>query len=124
MDGAEIVITAINAMIHIDGDLSECRYEDIRIIFEENFLAKKQLPKKLTAVYKFPNAENCEHIFLIKDDINTLEEYEKNCKVGGCSHISEPVCGVKEALNEGKISRVRYENYVMLYEELKGMKKY
>ena len=51
-------------------------------------------------------------------------EYEKNCKFGGCSHISEPVCGVKEALNEGKISRVRYENYVMLYEELKGRKKY
>lgn len=51
-------------------------------------------------------------------------EYEKNCKFGGCSHISEPVCGVKEALNGGKISRVRYENYVMLYEELKGRKKY
>ena len=51
-------------------------------------------------------------------------EYEKNCKFGGCSHISEPVCGVKDALNEGKISRVRYENYVMLYEELKGKKKY
>lgn len=80
MHGAENVITAINAVIHIDGDLSECRYEDIRIIFEENFLAKKQLAKKLTAVYKFTNAENCEHIFLIKDDINTLEEYEKNCK--------------------------------------------
>ena len=51
-------------------------------------------------------------------------EYEKNCKFGGCSHISEPVCGVKDALKEGKISRVRYENYVMLYEELKGKKKY
>lgn len=51
-------------------------------------------------------------------------EYEKNCRFGGCSHISEPVCGVKEALNEGKISRVRYENYVTLYEELKGRKKY
>ena len=51
-------------------------------------------------------------------------EYEKNCRFGGCSHISEPVCGVKDALNEGKISRVRYENYVMLYEELKGRKKY
>ena len=51
-------------------------------------------------------------------------EYEKNCRFGGCSHISEPVCGVKDALNEGRISRVRYENYVMLYEELKGRKKY
>lgn len=51
-------------------------------------------------------------------------EFEKNCKFGGCSHISEPVCGVKEALSEGKISQVRYDNYIMLYEELKGRKKY
>lgn len=51
-------------------------------------------------------------------------EYEANCKFGGCSHISEPVCGVKEALAEGKISRVRYDNYAILYEELKSRKKY
>lgn len=51
-------------------------------------------------------------------------EYEKYCRYGGCAHISEPVCGVKEALGEGKISRERYENYKLLYEELKSRKKY
>lgn len=51
-------------------------------------------------------------------------EFEKYCRFGGCAHISEPECGVKEALAEGKISRVRYDNYVMLYEELKNRKKY
>ncbi|MBR5798615.1 MAG: ribosome small subunit-dependent GTPase A [Lachnospiraceae bacterium] len=51
-------------------------------------------------------------------------EHEKNCKFGGCAHISEPVCGVKDALSEGKISKVRYDNYVLLYEELKSRKKY
>lgn len=51
-------------------------------------------------------------------------EYEKDCKFGGCAHISEPVCGVKDALIEGKISRVRYDNYVLLYEEIKSRKKY
>lgn len=50
--------------------------------------------------------------------------YEKNCRFGGCSHISEPVCGVKEALEAGRISKVRYRNYVVLYEELKNRKKY
>lgn len=49
---------------------------------------------------------------------------EKNCRFGGCSHINEPVCGVKAALAEGQISRTRYENYVLLYEELKNKKKY
>mgnify|MGYP000886555181 CR=1 FL=1 len=27
--------------------------------------------------------------------------YEPYCRFGGCVHLSEPVCGVKEALAEG-----------------------
>lgn len=50
--------------------------------------------------------------------------YEEQCKFTGCSHISEPVCGIKEALTEGKISKIRYDNYVVLYEDLKAQKKY
>ena len=50
--------------------------------------------------------------------------YEPYCKFGGCVHLSEPVCGVKEALAEGEISPIRYENYKLLYEELKERKKY
>ncbi|MBQ6812073.1 MAG: ribosome small subunit-dependent GTPase A [Agathobacter sp.] len=50
--------------------------------------------------------------------------HEPYCKFQGCSHISEPNCGVKEALAEGKISPVRYENYKLLYEEMKQIKKY
>jgi ribosome biogenesis GTPase len=50
--------------------------------------------------------------------------YEPRCRFIGCSHIGEPDCGVKEALAEGKISRVRYDNYTLLYEELKNHKKY
>ncbi len=53
-----------------------------------------------------------------------FEQYEKACRFGGCAHLSEPVCGVKDALAKGKISQVRYDNYTMLYEELKNRKKY
>lgn len=49
--------------------------------------------------------------------------YTDNCRFRGCVHISEPVCGVKAALAAGQISRVRYENYVMLFEELKNRRK-
>ena len=50
--------------------------------------------------------------------------FEPECRFQGCSHISEPDCGVKNALMEKKISSIRYENYKLLYEELKGAKKY
>ncbi len=50
--------------------------------------------------------------------------YEKYCKFGGCAHINEPVCGIRDAVAEEKISRMRYENYCLLYEELKNKRKY
>ena len=50
--------------------------------------------------------------------------HEKNCRFAGCSHISEPDCGIKTAVEEGKISKVRYENYCMIYNELSSRKKY
>lgn len=50
--------------------------------------------------------------------------YEPYCRFGGCCHISEPGCGIKEALGEGKIHQTRYDNYVLLYEERKNMRKY
>lgn len=49
--------------------------------------------------------------------------YEEKCKFLTCAHIHEPVCGVKDALELGKISQVRYDNYVVFYEELKEKEK-
>lgn len=50
--------------------------------------------------------------------------FEPQCRFQGCSHINEPDCGIKAALAEGKISSLRYENYKLLYQELKDVKKY
>ena len=50
--------------------------------------------------------------------------FEPNCRFRGCSHIKEPDCGIKEALEMGKISKVRYDNYVLLYEEVKQNRRY
>lgn len=47
-------------------------------------------------------------------------KYEPECRFGGCSHIAEPDCGVKNAVKEGKVSKVRYDNYKVIYSELKG----
>lgn len=53
-----------------------------------------------------------------------FREYEPFCKFRGCAHLSEPSCGVKEAVEAGKISQVRYENYKILYRELQETKRY
>lgn len=51
-------------------------------------------------------------------------QYEALCRFAGCAHLSEPGCGVKAALDEGKISSVRYHNYKELYKELQEQKKW
>lgn len=60
----------------------------------------------------------------LQDCYPEFAAFEPYCRFQGCSHISEPDCGVKEALSEGKIHLVRYENYCQLYGELKDRKKY
>ena len=51
---------------------------------------------------------------------NFLEFFElsSECKFGGdCLHRSEPQCAVKEAIEEGEASELRYINYLTLLEE-------
>ncbi len=50
--------------------------------------------------------------------------YASSCKFRGCAHISEPSCKVKEAVEAGAISQVRYDNYRVLYQELKNIRRY
>lgn len=60
----------------------------------------------------------------LKDYFVEFHEFEEECRFIGCSHRNEPGCAVKEALEEHKISKIRYENYLILYNELKDQKKY
>ena len=53
-----------------------------------------------------------------------FEPYEGTCKFNGCDHVHEPGCKVKEALENGKIHKVRYENYLEMYNELKEKRRY
>ncbi|USB34615.1 ribosome small subunit-dependent GTPase A [Paenibacillus sp. YPG26] len=46
-----------------------------------------------------------------------------DCKFRGCSHLHEPGCQVRAALEDGKIAASRYEHYVQFYEEMKDKKR-
>ena len=50
--------------------------------------------------------------------------YEGQCKFIGCDHVHEPECAVKVAVENGTIHKVRYENYLEMYRELKEKRKY
>mgnify|MGYP002569653416 FL=1 len=60
----------------------------------------------------------------LKDYFPEFREYEDQCRFQGCRHIHEPGCAVKEALNNHKISSLRYEDYLGLYEELKEKRRF
>ena len=47
-----------------------------------------------------------------------------NCEFIGCTHIKEQSCGIKKAIDEGKILQERYERYCKIYEELKDREKH
>ena len=60
----------------------------------------------------------------LQDCYPEFAAFEPYCRFQGCSHISEPDCGVRQGLEEVSISLLRYENYKLLYEELKAVRKY
>ena len=53
-----------------------------------------------------------------------FEEFIPDCRFLGCVHVGERECGVKDAVKEGTLSKERYENYRLIYEELKNKRRY
>lgn len=60
----------------------------------------------------------------LKDYYPEFESYEGHCRFLPCSHIHEPDCAVKQAVENREISRLRYRNYAAFYEELAEKEKH
>ena len=71
--------------------------------------------------------------------VNSIEEIESkelanyfiefkdkmtDCEFVGCTHIKEENCGIKQAIEKGKIDAGRYERFCKIYEELKEKNRY
>lgn len=48
----------------------------------------------------------------------------ENCEFVGCTHIKEQNCGIKAAIEKGKISQERYDRFCQIYEQLKDNEKH
>lgn len=47
----------------------------------------------------------------------------ESCRFDNCSHINEPDCGVKEAIENKQIELARYEAYLYIYKEITEQKR-
>lgn len=61
--------------------------------------------------------------FIPKEKLeNTFREFLPHlddCRFIGCSHVKEKGCAIRQAVEDGKIARSRYESYVRLYQQAK-----
>ena len=60
----------------------------------------------------------------LKDYYREFDDYSDQCRFLDCIHQNEPDCGVKRAVDEGRISKIRYENYLLLLDELANRRQY
>lgn len=75
-----------------------------------------------TYLFDTPGFDSFDFDFI--EDENNLkysfrEMSDRDCKFNNCNHINEPHCEVKENLSNGKIAQSRYDDYVLLFNELK-----
>ncbi len=66
----------------------------------------------------------CNDETLLGDLFREFVPYIGECRFTGCSHISEPDCAVKNAVNDGIISSARYNSYKEMYSSIKARRKW
>ncbi|MES2345518.1 MAG: ribosome small subunit-dependent GTPase A [Chlamydiota bacterium] len=54
----------------------------------------------------------------LKNYFKEMQDYAPHCRFLNCAHLEEPGCAVKKAVNEGKISILRFESYCALMANL------
>ncbi|WMJ76080.1 MULTISPECIES: ribosome small subunit-dependent GTPase A [unclassified Sedimentibacter] len=60
----------------------------------------------------------------LKEYYPEIKKFDTGCRFADCLHNKEPNCVVKDALNNGLISKTRYSNYIRLLDEIQSIKPY
>lgn len=111
---------------------------DINSISEKT--GKGRHTTKAVTVYNVLNDENKVIYFLDTPGFSSYEIYnieskelkhyynefkDFKCEYDDCNHINEDIkhCAIKQAVKSDKIDKLRYENYIKIYEEIKQKEK-
>ena len=57
----------------------------------------------------------------VQDIAHNFKEFfilSENCKFNNCTHRNEPHCAVKESIEKGQIAQMRYDNYLVIIDEV------
>jgi len=54
----------------------------------------------------------------IRDSFIEFGEQKNNCKFNNCAHIEEPECEILKAIEQGTISKERYNSYLEMLQEI------
>ena len=60
----------------------------------------------------------------LRDYFREISKYGEECRFLSCLHDQEPDCAVKANVNTGNINQLRYENYLLLLQEIKSNRRY
>lgn len=58
----------------------------------------------------------------LKNFYNEFQDLQCDCRFADCMHQNEPDCKVKLAVEEGRLSKLRYDNYLELLGELQNLR--
>lgn len=53
-----------------------------------------------------------------------FERWQHECRFDDCMHNKEPDCAVRAAVEEGRIARSRYDNYLLFLREVEALKRW
>ena len=123
---SSIINALLGKEIAVVGDFSKkvmrgkqtTRLVELYDLGNENYLADTAGFSKLSEELLIVNENE------LKDYYPDFIKYAHMCKYKSCQHLKLDDCGVVKAVSEGKISKIRYENYKILRENIKKVKKF
>lgn len=123
---SSIINALLGKEIAVVGDFSKkvmrgkqtTRLVELYDLGNENYLADTAGFSKLSEELLIVNENE------LKDYYPDFINYAHMCKYKSCQHLKLDDCGVVKAVSVGKISKIRYENYKILRENIKKVKKF